>query len=154
MREDSKASVCSAYTTGNHAKQTVFSYRVSRAVVTSFPHTKSDTTLVCLSLRLVYQRETVCFLQFQLREAIFFPTSRNKNAFNYLSCNLIGLLKSCSTAQTLCANHTRPFLLYAKGVCMYVHTYIHTYIHTYMYIHTCIHTCTCTYTIMLINSSC
>ena len=76
MRKDSKVSVCSAYIT---SKQTVFSYHVSRAVVTSFPQTKLDTTLVCLSLRLVYQRG---FLQFQLWEAIFFPTSRNKNALN------------------------------------------------------------------------
>ena len=55
-----------------------FSYRVSRAVVTSFLHTKLDTTQVCLSLRLVYQRKTICFLQFRLWEAIF-STSRNKN---------------------------------------------------------------------------
>ena len=30
-------------------------------LVESFPHTKPDTTLVCLSLRLVYRRETACF---------------------------------------------------------------------------------------------
>ena len=77
-----KASVCSAYTTGNHAKQTVFSYYVSRAVATSFPHTKLDTTLVCLSLRLVYQTNQRETTQFQLWEAIFFLTSRIKNALN------------------------------------------------------------------------
>ena len=109
MRKDNKASVCSAYTTGNHAKQTVFSYCVSRAVVTSFPHTKLDTTLVCLSLRLVYQRETTCILQFQLWEAIFFLTSRIKNALNYFCCNLIGSTYFCCKEQLAYTSQTRPF---------------------------------------------
>ena len=61
MWKDSKVSVCSAYTTGNYTKQTVFPYHVSRAVVTSFPHTN-----------LAYQRETASFLQVQLWEAILF----------------------------------------------------------------------------------
>ena len=34
-------------------------YHVSRTVVTSFPHTKLDTTLVYLSLKLVYQSSLV-----------------------------------------------------------------------------------------------
>ena len=34
MQKDSKASVCSAYTTGNHAKQTGFPYPVSRVIPT------------------------------------------------------------------------------------------------------------------------
>ena len=61
MWKDNKASVYSAYTTGNCTKQTVFPYPVIRAVVTSFSHTN-----------LVYQRETASFLQVQLWEAIFF----------------------------------------------------------------------------------
>ena len=46
MREDSKVSVCSAYTTRNNTNKQFF--HVMLIVVTSFPHTKLDTTLLVL----------------------------------------------------------------------------------------------------------
>ena len=77
MREHSKASVCSAYTTGNHEKQIAFPYPIGRAVVTSFAHTKLNTSLLILKTCISERNSILLFNYGQFLDVTIAAINRN-----------------------------------------------------------------------------